>query len=103
MRRLKESCGVLTLIALSFAPWGHSDKADGSDIESESPGMQRLLNAFVGKWAVKETFDVTASKRGKTREGTATFRTGPGPTSRICDSGAVGYEFQLFSDFHEGV
>jgi hypothetical protein len=40
--------------------------------------MERLLNAFVGKWAVKETFEVSASKQGRTREGTATFRAGPG-------------------------
>ena len=40
--------------------------------------MERLLSAFVGKWAVKEMFEVSASKQGKTREGTATFRAGPG-------------------------
>jgi hypothetical protein len=83
MRRMKKSCGVLMLIALSFAPWGQSHKADGSDTKSEtgirpSPEMERLLNAFVGKWAVKETFEVSASKRDTTREGTATFRAGPG-------------------------
>jgi hypothetical protein len=83
MRRMKDSCRVLTLIALSFAPWGQSHKADGSDTKSEarihpSPEMERLLNAFVGKWTVRETFEVSASKRGKTREGTATFRAGPG-------------------------
>jgi hypothetical protein len=40
--------------------------------------MERLLNAFAGNWAVKETFEVSASKQGRTREGTATFRAGPG-------------------------
>jgi hypothetical protein len=40
--------------------------------------MERLLNAFVGKWTVEETFKVSASKRGKTWEGTTTFRAGPG-------------------------
>jgi hypothetical protein len=85
MRRMKESCGVLTLIALSFAPWGQSHKAEGSEAKRSaetgirpSPEMERLLNAFVGKWTVKETFEVSVSKRGKTREGTATFRAGPG-------------------------
>jgi hypothetical protein len=40
--------------------------------------MERLLNAFVGKWKVKETFEASESKRGKTREEAATFRAGPG-------------------------
>jgi hypothetical protein len=44
----------------------------------KAPEMERLLNAFVGKWTVKETFEVSASRRGKTREETATFRAGPG-------------------------
>jgi len=83
MRRMKKFCGVLTSIALSFAPWGQSHKANGTGTKSEarfhpSPEMERLLNAFVGKWTVKETFEVSASKRGKTRKGTATFRAGPG-------------------------
>jgi hypothetical protein len=64
MRRMKDSCRVLTLIALSFAPWGQSHKADGSDTKSEarvhpSPEMEHLLNAFVGKWTVRETFEVS--------------------------------------------
>jgi hypothetical protein len=38
--------------------------------------MERLRNAFVGKWTVKEAFEVSASKRGKTREGSPP--SGPG-------------------------
>jgi hypothetical protein len=85
MRLLKKSCGVLTLIVLFCAAWAQPQKAGGSDTkgstESEirpSPEMARLLNAFVGNWAVKETFETSTSKQGKTREGTATFMAGPG-------------------------
>jgi hypothetical protein len=83
VRHIKKSYCVLISIAISCALWGQPQRADGSDTKSEtgihpSPEMERLLNAFVGKWAVKETFEVSASKRGETREGTATFRAGPG-------------------------
>jgi hypothetical protein len=85
VRLLKKICGVLILIAISCAGWGRQQNADQSDTKSPaetgvrpSPEMERLLNAFVGKWAVKETFEVSASKPGRTREGTATFRAGPG-------------------------
>jgi hypothetical protein len=83
VRHLKKSNCVLILIAICCAVWGQPLRVDGSDTKSEarfhpSPEMERLLNAFVGRWAVKETFEVSASKRGKIREGTATFRAGPG-------------------------
>jgi hypothetical protein len=85
VRLIKKSCGVLILIAISCAGWGQSQNADRSDTKSPaetgvrpSPEMERLLNAFAGNWAVKETFEVSASKQGRTREGTATFRAGPG-------------------------
>jgi hypothetical protein len=82
---MKKSCGVLTLLAISCGAWGQPQKSHASDTkrpaETEvraSPEMERLLNAFVGKWLVKETFQVDASKKGRTRDGTANFRAGPG-------------------------
>jgi hypothetical protein len=83
---MRKSCSVLTLLVISCGAWGQPQKSDASDntkrsAESRvraSPEMGRLLNAFVGKWVVKETFEVSASKQGRTREGTATFRAGPG-------------------------
>jgi hypothetical protein len=82
---MKKSCGVLTLLAISCGAWGQPQKSGASDTKRSaetgvraSLEMERLLNAFVGKWIVKETFEVSASKQGITREGTATFRAGPG-------------------------
>jgi hypothetical protein len=40
--------------------------------------MERLFQAFVGSWNVRETFEISASKKGAVREGTAVFREGPG-------------------------
>jgi hypothetical protein len=40
--------------------------------------MQKLSDAFVGKWKVTESFEVSASMQGNTRQGTASFRLGPG-------------------------
>jgi hypothetical protein len=42
--------------------------------------MKRLLDAFVGNWRVSETFEVGTgrSRQGDTRQGTASFRAGPG-------------------------
>jgi muconolactone delta-isomerase len=43
-----------------------------------SPEMQELYDAFVGTWNVSEVFEVSASRQGKTRQGTASFRLSPG-------------------------
>src|SRR5215469_16156761 len=43
-----------------------------------SPEMQKLSDAFVGKWKVTERCEVSASMQGKARQGTASFRVGPG-------------------------
>jgi hypothetical protein len=81
---MKKSCGVLTLLAISCGAWGQPQKSHASETkrpaETEldaSPEMERLLKAFVGEWLVKEAFEVSSMK-GRTREGTATFRAGPG-------------------------
>ena len=82
---MKKFCGALALLAFSCGTWGQSQKSHPSEtkkpVETElrpSPEMERLLKTFVGKWLVKETFEVDATKKGRTREGTATFRAGPG-------------------------
>ena len=62
----------------------HSPQPDATPPRSASsdlrpgPEMRRLLDAFVGHWRVKESFEVSTSRQGKTRQGTATFRAGPG-------------------------
>jgi DNA-binding beta-propeller fold protein YncE len=71
-----------------FIPAGAQATADpsfDSDRSSQvsgsvglSPEMQKLSDAFVGKWKVTESFEVSASMQGKTRQGTASFRLGPG-------------------------
>src|SRR6266496_6275039 len=43
-----------------------------------SPEMQKLIDAFVGDWVVSENFEVSASRQDQTRQGTASFRAGPG-------------------------
>ena len=43
-----------------------------------SPEMQRLFDAFTGEWAVSESFEISPSRHGQTRQGTASFRAGPG-------------------------
>jgi hypothetical protein len=43
-----------------------------------STEMERLLQAFKGDWSVSETFEVSASTQGRTRQGRATFTIGPG-------------------------
>ena len=79
--------GVGTMIALLVllgANWMHYPKTDvfapmPRDGELEpSPEMQRLIDAFGGNWTVRETFEVSASRHGGTRQGSASFRIGPG-------------------------
>jgi len=75
---------ITALIVFLGASWVHFQKSDAAankSVSSElqpSPEMQRLLDTFAGDWTVKETFEVSASRHGKTRQGTASFRTGPG-------------------------
>jgi len=76
---------IRTLIALLLsANWIHYQKTGptaplslGSEVESSSE-MQRLIDAFRGNRVVRETFEVSASRQGETRQGTASFRIGPG-------------------------
>lgn len=43
-----------------------------------SPEMQRLFDVFNGKWKVAEHFEISGSRQGGSRLGTASFRSGPG-------------------------
>lgn len=56
--------------------------SDGSRPASQ---MQRLFDAFIGNWRVTETFEisnpaVSTMPQGSIRQGTASFRAGPGPS-----------------------
>ena len=48
------------------------------DLPHPGPEMERVFQTFVGTWQVRETFEVSRSQEGKTREGTASYRAGPG-------------------------
>jgi len=74
---------IALIASLAFCP-SDSQKAGTTTAQlpsSElrpSPEMQRLLEAFSGNWKVKETFEIEASRQDQTRQGTASFRAGPG-------------------------
>ena len=75
---------MAALLFLVGANRTHSRRADvtaavslGSELQP-SPEMQRLIDTFSGNWTVGETFEVSASRQGKTRQGAASFRVGPG-------------------------
>ena len=59
-------------------PHSASDGGPQSSDLRPSAEMQRLLDAFGGDWNVRETFEVSGSRQGKSRQGTASFRLGPG-------------------------
>ena len=66
--------------------WVQAQKTNATVPKSENgesrpaPEMQKLYDAFVGSWQVTETFEISAERQGKAREGTARFRTAPGPS-----------------------
>jgi hypothetical protein len=75
---------MIVLLVLLGANWMYHQKTDvlaPMSLDSElkpSPEMQRLIDTFNGVWTVKETFEVSASRQGGTRQGSASFRIGPG-------------------------
>src|SRR5260370_11973595 len=78
---------VLTLLFLVTSAGSFGQTPKGSKPTATSPlspqlrpssEMERLLQAFVGSWNIRESFEISASKRGAAREGTAVFREGPG-------------------------
>jgi hypothetical protein len=72
------------VVALLGASWGQMPRPDvnapkflNGEVRPFSE-MQSLFDAFVGSWQVSETFETSTSQQGKMREGTASFRAGPG-------------------------
>src|SRR5579859_4760104 len=81
MKILLMRLAILMLLSHGFTFLNHAEgkiPARAASAELPSPEMQRLLNAFEGKWAVQETFETSSSRQGKSRQGVATFRSGPG-------------------------
>jgi hypothetical protein len=75
---------MAALLVLLGANWTNFRRVDvtapmslGTELQP-SPEMQKLIDSFSGNWTVRETFEVSASRQGKTRQGTASFRAGPG-------------------------
>ena len=81
MNKIVTMTALMVLLGVSSGrsqqPGATVPKSASSDLRP-APEMQRLLHAFVGSWHVNESFKVSASRQGKTRQGTATFRAGPG-------------------------
>ena len=81
MNKIVTMTALIVLLGVSPGrsqqPGATVPKSASSDLRP-APEMQRLLDAFVGNWHVNESFKVSASRQGKTRQGTATFRAGPG-------------------------
>ena len=81
MNKIVTMTALMVLLGVSSGrsqqPGATVPKSASSDLRP-APEMQRLLNAFVGNWTVRETFEVSESRQGKTRQGTASFRAGPG-------------------------
>src|SRR5262252_2398528 len=81
MNKIVTMTALMVLLGVSSGrsqePGATVPKSTSSDLRP-APEMQRLLDAFVGNWHVNESFEVSASRQGKTRQGTAAFRAGPG-------------------------
>jgi hypothetical protein len=81
MNKIVTMTALMVLLGVSSGrsqqPGATVPKSASSELRP-APEMQRLLDAFVGNWHVNESFEVSASRQGKTRQGTATFRAGPG-------------------------
>jgi hypothetical protein len=82
---MKRLGGWLVILVFFGFGWMRSNQAEGEvpakavSVELQpSPEMLKLLDAFGGKLAVSETFEISTSRRGKTRQGVASFRAGPG-------------------------
>lgn len=72
---------VWAFLSLSASAYGLESTPTAPTPRSElrpAPEMERLLHAFSGDWIVHETFEVSAARRGMTRDGTATFLEGAG-------------------------
>lgn len=80
MNRFLTMTAVIVLFPVAF---GHTQRTVApsqkpvNDEFRPAPEMQRLFDAFVGSWTVSETFEASI-EGGKTRQGRASFRPGPG-------------------------
>jgi hypothetical protein len=91
MTRIGTMVALLVLLGANRTNFRRADVTAPMSLGSElqpSPEMQKLIDTFSGNWAVRETFEVSASRQGKTRQGTASFRVGPG--------------FSLIEDYRSG-
>lgn len=82
MKKLRTLLMVLAILCVGCTRSKESQGAVAArPVEEElrpSPEMQKLFDAFLGDWEVRENFEVSASGQGGTRRGTASFRAGPG-------------------------
>ena len=74
---------VVALLVLLGSTCGHAQKSAAAPKSLSGgfqpcPEMQKLFDAFLGTWRVSESFEISSSHQGKTRQGTASFRSGPG-------------------------
>jgi len=91
MTRIGTMAALLVLLGANWTNFGGANVTAPMSLGSElqpSPEMQKLIDTFSGNWAVRETFEVSASRQGKRRQGTASFRVGPG--------------FSLIEDYRSG-
>jgi|HubBroStandDraft_2_1064218.scaffolds.fasta_scaffold14425_4 hypothetical protein len=79
---MKTSVALLAVLSVAGLARVQLKEAAGSKTASAtlqpSPEMQKLSDAFTGNWKVSEKFDVSSTLQGKNRQGTASFRLGPG-------------------------
>ncbi|HZQ25694.1 MAG TPA: hypothetical protein VFA89_23085 [Terriglobales bacterium] len=82
---MKHYTAVFLLFSTGCLGWGAPRAGGNSNITGStasrlqpSPEMQKVLKAFVGNWRVNETFEISESRKGETRQGTAALRSGPG-------------------------
>jgi hypothetical protein len=81
MNRIGMTAALIVLLGASSRHSQTTDTTGPGFVSSElqpPPEIEKLLDAFAGNWTVSETFEVSASRQGKTRQGTASFRIGPG-------------------------
>src|SRR5215469_18156010 len=83
MNKFATTAASIVLFCVALGPTKKTGTAApkwDSDEIRPSAEMQRLVDTFSGKWRVSETFEleVGTPRPGKTRQGTASFRLGPG-------------------------
>jgi hypothetical protein len=77
---------VAALLMLTISSWSvRAESQEGAPAKPPDksafqtpPEMRRLLETFVGEWNVSENFEVSATKQGRTRQGSCDIKAGPG-------------------------